>query len=167
MTTTEYYIQKYSSKGVILDTNLLILYLVGSYDKNNIKKFKRTHSFEIEDFKFIASLLKFFRNIVVTPQILAEISNFTFEETTPDFSSYFTNAINWLQKTNEKYFHKNDLLPIPCLANIGFTDLTIIEASKNKRLLVLTDDGSLCSFLTSFDCDFINLNHIRGERWKK
>jgi hypothetical protein len=43
-------IEKHRSKGVLVDTNLLVLLLVGSINKRRIPEFKRTQSFTIEDF---------------------------------------------------------------------------------------------------------------------
>ena len=43
-------IQKYSTKGIIVDTNLLLFYLIGEIDLRRIKNFHRTKEFAEEDF---------------------------------------------------------------------------------------------------------------------
>ena len=159
-----YCVEKYSSKGVVVDTDLLILYIIGSCSPDYISKFNRTYQYTIEDFQIINNLLQLFKSIIITPQILSELSNLTFKKVSK-FNKYFATVVNLLRDANERYIHKDDMLLISCLPKVGFTDLSIIEAAKNNKLLVLTDDFRLTNFLVDAKCDFINLNHIRTELW--
>jgi hypothetical protein len=166
-TYVEWLILKYQSRGIIIDTNLLVLLLVGLYDKDYIQVFKRTASYSSEDFEIILKLIKYFRHIIVTPQILAELSNITEKMEEERLKQYFKYLVNFLSNASEKYVPKDLLLKAPFLYKIGFTDLSIVESSTNKNLLVLTDDLRLTNFLAAKKCDFINLNHIRTEIWFK
>ncbi|XOB46488.1 MAG: hypothetical protein ACKKMV_03490 [Candidatus Nealsonbacteria bacterium] len=168
-TYIQFLIRKYFSKGIIIDTNLLILYLIGSWSPDYIGKSRVTYDrgYTVEDFRIINRLLQFFKKIIITPQILAELSNLTFDREASQFKGYFAEVIGFVNKCNEKYISKDDMISKPFLSKIGFTDQSIIEASKNNNLLVLTDDFPLVGFLTSSKCDFINLNHIRAESWLK
>ena len=50
--------QCYRSRGVLVDTNILLLLLIGSFDRSLITKFKRTGSrFSVEDFNLLRALL--------------------------------------------------------------------------------------------------------------
>ena len=42
-------IEKHRAKGVLVDTNLLVLFLVGRVNRQRILNFKRTGDFTIED----------------------------------------------------------------------------------------------------------------------
>ncbi len=66
---------RYKSKGVVIDTNLLLLYFVGLYDPHRIQKFKRTMTFVLEDFYTLLSFFNYFDKVVTTPNILTEVNS--------------------------------------------------------------------------------------------
>ncbi len=158
-------VRKHGSHGIIIDTNLLLLYLVGVYDLSFIAKFKRTRKYSIEDFNAVSGLAENFRELVTTPQILAEISNLSFQMPESKIGKYFTCLVGVLEKAREHYVEKNQLIRSNLLARIGFTDVSIIEAAKQANYLVLTDDLKAAGYLQASRCDVINLNHIRTIQW--
>jgi len=70
-------IEKHRSKGVLVDTNLLILLLVGLVNKRRILEFKRTQNFTIEDFDTLSRLISWFGKLVTTPHVLSQVSDLT------------------------------------------------------------------------------------------
>ncbi len=62
-------------KTIITDTSPLLLLLIGSYDKSIIKGFKRLSRYDSDDFELLFQFVAT-RKVIVTPQILAEVSNF-------------------------------------------------------------------------------------------
>jgi len=63
-------------KGVVvIDTNLLVLLVVGSASRNYIQKHKRLSGYTPEDFDLLGLILSEFSEIVFLPHILAEVSN--------------------------------------------------------------------------------------------
>jgi hypothetical protein len=50
-------IEKHRSMGVLVDSNLLVLFLVGQVNKRRILQFKRTQDFAIEDFDTLSRLI--------------------------------------------------------------------------------------------------------------
>jgi len=58
-------IAKYKKRGILVDTNILLLYYVGLYDPLLIPKFKRTIMFTIEDFNLLLMLFNRFNKIDV------------------------------------------------------------------------------------------------------
>lgn len=69
--------KKYQKKGILIDTNLLILLLVGSFNENLISNFKRTINYTVEDYKYLKTFLLGFDKHFYTPNILTEITNLT------------------------------------------------------------------------------------------
>jgi hypothetical protein len=61
---------------VILDTNLLLLWLVARTDATLLNQFKRVRQFTFQDFERLQDILKPYRGFVTTPHILSETSNF-------------------------------------------------------------------------------------------
>jgi len=165
---TNYYkslIRKHSSRGILIDTNLLLLYLIGMFDENYINRFKRTKKYSIDDFKIVKNIINYFRKIIVTPQILAEISNLSKDIKDPFLSKYFSKLIDIIKDSEELYINKNDLLKPLLLPKYGFTDVSIIESADVHNHLIFTDDFPLSGYLCKYEMDVFNFNHIRTEMW--
>lgn len=62
-------------KRVSLDTNLLVLFCVGSADEASIVTNKRLQNYSIEDYRGLAGILSSFDALLSTPHSLAEVSN--------------------------------------------------------------------------------------------
>jgi hypothetical protein len=60
---------------VIIDTNIMVLLIVGAASKEYITKHKRLEGYTIDDFDLLGLLVAEFSEIVLLPHILAEVSN--------------------------------------------------------------------------------------------
>ena len=58
-------IQKHRAKGVLVDTSLLVLFLVGRVNRQRILNFKRTGDFTIEDYGLLIRLISWFGKLSV------------------------------------------------------------------------------------------------------
>lgn len=155
---------KYYEKGIIVDTNLLLLLLVGAFDKSRIATFKRTATYSEEDYELVYKLALLFKKVFVTPQILAELSNLL-KVSEAEESEMLRAMISTLEGSTEKHFSKNHLILNPLLIKLGFTDVSILSAARNKRVLVITDDLPLSNALRESMCDVLNINDIRTTQW--
>src|ERR1700744_40865 len=70
-------IEKHRSKSVLVDSNLLILLLVGTVNRRRILDFKRTQNFTVEDFDTLSSLVSWFGRLYATPHVLSQVSDLT------------------------------------------------------------------------------------------
>lgn len=59
--------------SVILDTNLLVLLVVGMTNRAFIGKHKRTRAYTEEDYDLLCLLLEQYQQIITTPSILTEV----------------------------------------------------------------------------------------------
>ena len=73
----EILIDRFCSRGVLIDTNLLLLYVVGRYDDGIIRRgaFSRLAAYSIDDYGLLVGLMSLFDKYVTTPHVLAEVSN--------------------------------------------------------------------------------------------
>jgi rRNA-processing protein FCF1 len=156
-----------AAAGILVDTNLLVLYIVGLYKPGLITAFKRTRQYTAEDFGLVARAIKFFRQIIVTPQMLAELTNLLGEREDKQVSACFRVIVVVLQRAGEQYLPKNRLLTNDLLPRLGFTDLSILEAAKEFGYSVLTDDFVLHGKVQKAGCRAINLNHLRQMVWSQ
>ena len=63
-------IQKHLGKGVLVDANLLVLFLVGKVNRQRIRDFKRTQDFTIEDFDLLSRLIVWIGKLIATSRAL-------------------------------------------------------------------------------------------------
>ena len=68
-------IAKHRANGVIIDTNLFLLLVIGNYDTRRISTFKNTISYTVDDFGLVLRLIALFERRVTTPNILTEVDN--------------------------------------------------------------------------------------------
>jgi hypothetical protein len=68
-------INQHRGSGLVVDTNLLLLFLIGRTNQNRISKFKRTQAYTIEDFDLLDRFMAEFKIPITTPHILTEVSN--------------------------------------------------------------------------------------------
>ena len=74
-------IEKYRRNGLLIDSNLFLLWVVGSTNESRIARFNRTQKYSVEDFRLLRILVHEFQEVVTSPHILTELSNLaTIEE---------------------------------------------------------------------------------------
>ncbi len=72
---------------LILDTNILLVYLIGCYRPELTSRNSRTSSYDKEDFYSIEKYIEG-KCLVITPYILAEISNLSLYIKEPGLTEY-------------------------------------------------------------------------------
>jgi hypothetical protein len=153
---------------IILDTNILHLLLVGIYDKNYIASCELVcHIYTPQDFDILGEILRYFQPaIIITPTVLAEISNQSkIKVKDPHFHIYLQRMIDKLKQCKEINFPLEKLLRInmALLRDFGFTDMSIIEIAKEINAVILTDEVAMhARFNTSMP--IIKFSHIKANR---
>ena len=152
----------YRQRGVIVDTNLLLLLLVGSVDSALILKYKRTHNraFTVEDYKTLLRLLAMFDIIVTTPHILTETCNFLFQIKENYGRSVALAFAKFVVGCRERRPESRRLVNADGFLKIGLTDASILDV-KPRRYLVVSVDAELVNRLRYRGVDAINFNHLR------
>ncbi|MGP0093006.1 MAG: PIN domain-containing protein [Xanthobacteraceae bacterium] len=112
---------------VVIDTNLLVLLMVGSASRDYIRKHKRLTEFSTDDFELLVELIGQFSQIVLLPHILAEASSLARQIDNPA-RSRIQDALGTLIDTTAE-------LPIPSIHGVqrsefnelGLTDAMILH----------------------------------------
>lgn len=63
-------LNKYKNKGVLVDTNILLLWFVGSLNPARISRFNRTEKFSPEDYDLLVRILYPFGKVITTANSL-------------------------------------------------------------------------------------------------
>lgn len=158
------------SKTVIIDTNLLLLLLIGSEDKKHISKFKRTQDFNERDYNALLNILGNFKKFVVTPHILTEISNLAGKNKFYK-KNIFKKCIEVMSSNEfeEEFIESQQMFSDDvcyCFYKLGITDAAIIKHAKNKDYKVITIDKDLHSELKKLGIISFNFYPLIEKNWK-
>ena len=63
--------------GLLLDTNLLVLLVVGKVNRERIATFKRTSAYTGRGYDLLERLIKPFSKLYTVPHVVSEVSNLT------------------------------------------------------------------------------------------
>lgn len=63
------------STVLVLDTNLIVLLVVGLADEQAVPKHKRTRAYSINDFRLLLKIISTYQEVRVIPNALSEASN--------------------------------------------------------------------------------------------
>ncbi len=157
-------INQYRNKGVLIDTNILLLLFVGLTNRDRIERFKRTQQFTPSDYDTLTQLLGCFSPIVVTPNILTEVNSLLNQLGEPERSQCLGLFGQGILGFDEQYVMSRSIVTQAIFGRFGLTDTGIVEAAKG-RYLVLTDDLRLAVNLQSLGVDTVNFNNIRALNW--
>lgn len=153
-------LSKYRAGGILIDTNILLMILVGAYNPDRIPSFKRTAAYTVADFHLAVKLVQYMANVITTPSILAEVSNLSGQLDSKERFEYFS-SFGWqIQKLLGIYVESVDVVRTDEFLRLGLTDAGIVELARRGRL-VLTDDLPLFHRLMSMELPTLNFNHIR------
>ena len=68
-------IEKHRANGLLIDTNILLVLLVGRTNPKRIPEFQRTQSCTADEYELLERLVSQFKTIITTPHLLTEVSN--------------------------------------------------------------------------------------------
>lgn len=156
---------RYSRRGILIDTNILLLLLIGLFDRRLIGQFKRTRIFATEDFDLLCRILSRFERRVTTPHILTEVSNLAGQLPDAHRSACFKMLSRLIGQMPEHYLASSEIATVGVFERFGLTDCGIEQVAVGAYL-VLTDDFKLASHLQTIGVDVINFNHIRLHNWQ-
>jgi hypothetical protein len=156
--------QKYADSGVFIDSNLLLVLLVGEFDRERVDTFKRTKHLGSEGYDTLVKFLGAFQRKVTCPHVLTEVSNLASNLYDEDLIRFFEAFAQYAANTYEISLRSSDAVRRPELSSLGLTDTVILSEAVGKYL-VLTDDFRLAAKVNKAKGDAVNFNHIQEMNW--
>lgn len=156
-------IRRYRSRGIIVDTTILLLLFVGAYQRQLVPKFKRTAQFVERDYLLLVGLLAAFERRITMPHILTEVSNLLGQ--LPQRDKYWVYALfeRLLPQLFEIHEPASAIITIPTFHLLGMTDAGIISIAR-ESYLVLTEDSALAGHLRGAGIDVLDYDDLRRVR---
>lgn len=157
----ELLLKKYTSRGILIDANLLLLYLVGSHDTRLIGdgKYNKLSKYTLEDFNLLVRLKGVFRRSVTTAHVLTEVSNLTNDLPSSTKTECLSEFTEIFADTDELTVSSFEVSRRSEFRYLGLTDSALAEIS--NQFLVVTDDARLVVKLNESGLEALNFNHLR------
>lgn len=151
---------RYRSTGILIDTNILLLLIVGSYKRDLVGRHKRTVTFLPRDYDLLVRLVGQFDKILTTHAIMCEVSNLASQIGDPDRTEILATLRRFVGAMQEHAISSIDASRCERFLKIGITDSGILELAKTD-IPVLTDDIVLANFIRASGATAFNFNHYR------
>jgi hypothetical protein len=151
-------------RSILVDTNLLLLLVIGYAGKQYIGTHKRASQFVEEDYDLLVATLSKFQTLWVTSHCLSETSNLL-RQTHVNLSYKLAMVFSEIFKTaQESHIPMERILGDTLLIRLGVSDTGFAIKSK-KVSCSLTVDFDLYSELIRLGRNVINFNHLRQAAW--
>ncbi len=124
---------------ILIDTGPLLQLLVGLYNPKKLEKIGSTET----HFVLLLSFVRQYKERLITPHILAELSNLAKKDLKWDFPAFIKFATGFLHDLKEQQVAKDALIDsknTKLLMDFGITDTAICLASIEKRLIITSDN---------------------------
>lgn len=148
------------AETLIIDTNLLVLFVVGSASRDYIEKHKRLSEFAVADFDELVKLVRSADAVFVTPNTLTETSNLIGYIADPAKTHIYQVFRGLVNEAAERYVPSAAASRQSEFVRLGLADTVVLESLTNEAV-VLTTDFDLYSAALQRGRQAVNFNHLR------
>jgi hypothetical protein len=146
--------------GIILDSNLLVLWVVGNTAIDYIGSHKNLKNFTKADFDLLFKIVLAAPRVLATPNILTETSNLVRQFGQPGRDRITIRLGEIIQTIDEKYIDSKIAANRPDFKRLGLADSALLHAL-DKRYVLVTTDFDLYRSACEAGFDPVNFNHLR------
>lgn len=130
-------------QGYFIDSNLLLLYVVGTEDRGLIARHRRLEGFSIADYELLIDFLAPTRYVLVTPNTLTETANLIRQHREPQRSLLMRQLRAVIVDSQEVIVSSEKASANRAFEILGLTDSVLLEVATPETPLP-TVDSSLC-----------------------
>ena len=160
MTDLDDFSRNARENGLLIDTNLLVLLIVGLVNRDRISRFKRTTSYSSADWDLLSGILERISLRYTLPHVLAEVSTLT-DLKGPELDIAREVLLRLIKELCELQLTSFDACATPLYRRLGLTDAAIAEAARRHRCSVLTADSDLYVALANEGSSVAMFDHLR------
>jgi sugar-specific transcriptional regulator TrmB len=153
------------NKGLLVDSNLILVYLIGELNQNFIKDFSRTKTYTLADYKNVKKIIEddFQKKLKTTPNILTEVNSLANKLTENDKEEFALLFSRLIEQMDEIYQESKEIVSTNTnvVRRFGLTDAVIVKIVKKYDLLLLTDDFKLSGYINKLgSVQSLNIRHV-------
>lgn len=150
---------------IIIDTNSLIILVLGLIDPNQKNSHRRTSIYDKKDFYFLIEKIQDLKNLIIFPNVWTELDNLL-NGFSGKLKNDYINQLRFLSKTStESFMSSNKAFELHSIYDLGLTDSIILKyASTSKCDFVITSDSTLSDHLIANGVLVIDLVKIKNNK---
>lgn len=148
---------------IIIDTNALVVLLVGLIDTRLFRNHKRTSIYDEDDFTDLLRTIGSLNQIVTLPNIWTEVDNLLNNFSGNYKYAYIQEITKTIKETTENYLASEIGTSSPHFQELGLTDSLILEFAKECKLLI-TSDSKLSDHAIAYGIPVYDLVKVKNER---
>ena len=128
------------SDRLLLDANVLLLWVVGIASRDHISQHKRLEAFSGADFDLLQEVVKSAQSVVTTPNAWTETANIVSFGVRPPLSRLFLEAMRIaIQQWPETYHPSAEAVRDYAFMDLGLSDVALLLAIDRDTTLLTTD----------------------------
>ena len=149
--------------GYFVDTNLLLLYIIGQEDPQIIAKHRRLEDYSAQDYTTLMDLLARAGQLFVTPNTLTEASNLLGQHGEPERSRLFRRFQNIIRLSNEITVASIQASSHRVFVKLGLADAVLWEVATAETPLITVDLSLYLELIAKGGVETaINFNPLRA-----
>ncbi len=159
---------RHAGKGILLDSNLLLVLLAGRLDVRLFGNFKRISAYSLDDYELLDRLVSRFSVLFTTPHILTEVGNLANSLSAQWREEWLRNMAvlvccqDCKPLLKESWKSARQLVVSPEFLAFGLTDASIAQVS--SKSLIITDDFRLSGCLRQKGFPILNFCDLKNTR---
>jgi rRNA-processing protein FCF1 len=126
---------------ILIDTNALIILILGQIDTRLIDTHKRTSIYEEQDYYDLISVIVDIENLIVLPNVWTEVDNLLNGFNGEHKYQYITEITKIIKSTSEQFLSSLSGVNSESFFNLGLTDSLLLNLAKECELLITSDSG--------------------------
>ena len=153
------------SRPLILDTNLLVLFVVGAVDEGLITRHKRLQAFNVEDYRQVLAMVTACSRLLLTPHVLTETSNLARQVREAAQAEVSAVLKLLIARFPEELVSSCSAVEHPRYVQLGLTDAVLLRLSATPGAVLLTTDGDLYGAALSEGRNAYNYGHFQAANY--
>lgn len=127
------------ARRILIDANLLVLFVVGRTGRQLIEKHRRLREFSTDDYDRLTRMINRVDRVVVTPNTLTEASNLLALHKDPERSRFLDMLRFVVENSEEITVASADACHSSAFRQLGLTDAVLLEIVSPDTPLITVD----------------------------
>jgi hypothetical protein len=146
--------------AVILDSNLLVLFIIGRTSPELIERHRRLQAYSVSDFDLLIEFIAPMSQLIVTPNTLTETSNLLKHIAEPARAQIAATFRDFVRTADERYVESARAVDQSEFPRLWLTDAVVLTELHSHKVLLTADLNLYLAALRRGETA-VNFNHLR------
>ena len=148
---------------IVIDTNALVILVLGLMDPRLIEGHKRTSIYDMRDFDDLLVMIGDVKQLVIIPNVWTEVDNLLNGFTGQRKDDYVAALTELIPQVAEEYITTSVATTEASFYDLGITDSLLLQLSRNYDLLI-TGDSQLSDYAKANGVEVYDIVEERNTR---